>query len=242
MAVDAARLAVAAALAAAALSPSVHYIRSAKGNFFMAPGKTIPDADVALTLPASSTCHCKSMCFVRLSCLAWSFVNLTDGTSECRLADAGPSAHLVENNTDAVYFFLQASVEGDYRFDVDGLLYLKPAELTTYASAKERCERIPGHRLGIYKTTQQYQMLGDFTATTATAGSLYMDLKKVGDDLIWGDGTSYNDTEIGKAVVVKPFKADARDVMVFWENQLSDAWPDENRKFMCQANPIGVVW
>lgn len=47
------------------------------------------------------------MCFVRLSCLAWSFVNLTDGTSECRLADAGPSGHLVENNTDAVYFFLQ---------------------------------------------------------------------------------------------------------------------------------------
>lgn len=47
------------------------------------------------------------MCFVRPSCLAWSFVNLTDGSSECRLADSGPSAHLVEDNTDAVYFFLQ---------------------------------------------------------------------------------------------------------------------------------------
>lgn len=64
MAVDAARLtvAVAAAVAAAgaALSPSVQYVRSAQGNFFMAPGKSIPAADVAQTLPASSICEQRS--------------------------------------------------------------------------------------------------------------------------------------------------------------------------------------
>lgn len=57
-------------------------------------------------------------------------------------------------------------MEGDYHLDVDGLLYLKPAGLKTYAAAKQHCERIPGHRLGIYKTMEQYQMLGNFTATT----------------------------------------------------------------------------
>lgn len=66
MTVDAARLAVALAAAlagaGAALSPSVHYIKSPKGNFFMAPGKTIPDADVAETLPASSICEQHRVC------------------------------------------------------------------------------------------------------------------------------------------------------------------------------------
>lgn len=66
MAMDAARLAVAVAVVAAvaaagaALSPSVHYVRSDRGNFFMAPGKTIPAADVAQTLPASSICEQRS--------------------------------------------------------------------------------------------------------------------------------------------------------------------------------------
>lgn len=55
-------LASALAAAGAALSPSVHYIKSPKGNFFMAPGKTIPDADVAETLPASSICEQHRVC------------------------------------------------------------------------------------------------------------------------------------------------------------------------------------
>lgn len=58
-------------------------------------------------------------------------------------------------------------MEGEYHFDVDGLLYLKPDARKTYAMSKRHCEMIPGHRLGIYKTMQQYQMLGDFTTTTS---------------------------------------------------------------------------
>lgn len=69
-----------------------------------------------------------------------------------------------------------------------------------------------------------------------------MDLEKVGTDLVWGDGTLYTNTEIGQAVDVKPFGITGRDIMVFWDRQLSDGWPGENRQFMCQANPLGVPW
>lgn len=77
---------------------------------------------------------------------------------------------------------------------------------------------------------------------TAAEGSLFMDLKKNGTVLIWGDGTRYLDTEIGQSVDVKSFGANGRYIMVFWELELSDAWPGENRQFMCQANPLGVPW
>lgn len=158
--------------AVAAIEPSVYYIQSPSGNFFRAPGKTMPDAGVTQTKSLSSICEsysllilqpyshshsltytrswiysmyiharhifnppmyskckkkkkkithlphfssvqtgeCKNMCFVSLSCLAWSVVTLADGTSECRLADAGPLSYQVENNTQATYFFKEGKV------------------------------------------------------------------------------------------------------------------------------------
>lgn len=77
---------------------------------------------------------------------------------------------------------------------------------------------------------------------SVTEGSLYVDLEKVGTDLVWGDGTRYNDTEIGQNVVVKPFGTAGRYIMVFWDMQLSDGRPGDSRQFMCQANPLGVLW
>ncbi|XP_069994514.1 uncharacterized protein [Penaeus vannamei] len=226
----------------AAIEPSVYYIQSPSGNFFRAPGKTMPDAGVTQTKSPSSICECKNMCFVSLSCLAWSVVTLADGTSECRLADAGPLSYQVENNTQATYFFKEASVDGEYHLDVDRLLYLKPPIIVNYLTAKEHCQKIPGHRLGIYKTMQQYNMLGAYTTTSVTADSLYMDLEKVGTDLYWGDGTLYTDTEIGRNVTVRDFIKPERYIMMFWDSELSDGRPADSRQFMCQANPLGVAW
>ncbi|XP_047498624.1 uncharacterized protein LOC125045428 [Penaeus chinensis] len=223
-------------------TPSINYIQSPSGNFFRAPGKTIPPENVIQTLPASNACTCKNFCFVSLACLAWSLVNFADGTSECRITDAGPLSYEVENNTQATYFFKEAAVDGTYHIDVDRLLYLKPSIGANFLTAKQHCEKIPGHRLGIYKTMQQYNMLGAYTTTTVTIESLYMDLVKVGMDLYWGDGTLYNDTEIGRNVDVRDFIKPERYIMMFWDSFVSDGRPSDIRQFMCQANPLGIEW
>ncbi|XP_069978593.1 uncharacterized protein [Penaeus vannamei] len=139
--------------------PSVMYIPSPTGNFFMASGKAIPTDNASVVLPSGNLCHCKSLCWTNINCEAGSLVPLADGAAECRLAYDGPHAYEVEDIADAKYFFLESSIAGSYDFEPDNLLYLRPAELDNYDNAKRFCAMIPGHRLAMFKTMVQFDIV-----------------------------------------------------------------------------------
>ncbi|XP_069987483.1 uncharacterized protein [Penaeus vannamei] len=222
--------------------PSVHYILSKQGNFFVAPGKALKEEDAAFTLPAKNACQCKSMCFVTLECVAWSLVSLDDGTAECRIAAAGPTTYEVLEHANATYYFKEESVRGEYSFKKDNLLYLTPPFTRTYDVAKSFCSRIPGHRLGVYKTLQQLSILDPYRYAPTVPDTLYISVEKGPSGIVLGDGTLLADTALGQAVEIVTDNDDSLNVYVFYQGKLNDGDGSRSRFFMCQANPLAVEW
>ncbi|XP_069986199.1 uncharacterized protein [Penaeus vannamei] len=221
--------------------PSVYYINSKSGNFFMAKGLTLATKDAVLTLPARDTCKCKAMCETMMGCVAWSLVAVAEA-GECRLSQLGPSNHTPLRQTNATYAFLESSVSGEYSFKVDRLLYLKPPFKLPYEAAKNFCAAIPGHRLGIYKTMQQYNMLEEYWCPADNCTSMiYMGLEKTSSGLMFIDGTSFDDAEISDAPRLVNDGISHYAFSIYNRN-LDDGTGIPALQFLCQANPLGVEW
>ncbi|XP_037776723.1 uncharacterized protein LOC119573551 [Penaeus monodon] len=184
---------------------------------------------------------CKASCWAAIECVAWSFVTLADGSGQCRLANEGPTTLTVPEGTDATYYFKESAVPGVYSFKVDRLLYLTPSMQLKYEAAKAFCARIPGHRLGMYKTIQQLDMLEEYWCLSGNCpATLYMYLEKTADGVVFGDGTPFSSTEIAQTGIV--MNSQTSYTFIFYNKRVDDATETSARPFLCQANPNGVDW
>ncbi|XP_027207838.2 uncharacterized protein [Penaeus vannamei] len=220
----------------------VLYITSAPfGNFLVAPGMSIQPWDAFALLEDIDSCSCKVSCWAATACVAWSFVTLADGSSQCRLANKGPTDLDVVERSNATYYFKESSVPGVYSFKADRLLYLTPSMLLPYEDAKALCARIPGHRLGMYKTVQQLNMLEEYWCLPGNCpAALYMYLEKTSKGVLFGDGTPLSATEIGGTDVV--MNAPDAYTFIFYNKKVDDDYPTAAKSFLCQANPMEVGW
>nr|XP_045596404.1 uncharacterized protein LOC123757064 [Procambarus clarkii] len=99
-------------------SPSVTYIESRWGDFFMAENRSVVRTAAFLVLPTTNLCTCKTQCMASGKCQAWSLVETSPGVSECWLASQGPVVYgttldtttvtTTTPNTNATYFFRKA--------------------------------------------------------------------------------------------------------------------------------------
>ncbi|XP_069187581.1 uncharacterized protein [Procambarus clarkii] len=219
--------------------PSVHLVESVWGNFFMAKNTTFSSADTFMVVPTNSQCTCKRQCQAIMRCQAWSFVENSDGRRECRLADRGPNGYSTTYNTTATYYFRQDSVNGTYSLEKDGLLYLRARVQRIFANAKAFCAAIPGHRLVIFKTLQQKDIL---LALPVNDKFWVVDLQKNGTGAIWGDGTQYGDTELGLNFPLVTDQSPNVSVYVRYNSRLDDFFNNYQVNVLCQANPLGLNW
>ncbi|XP_037776761.1 uncharacterized protein LOC119573676 [Penaeus monodon] len=220
---------------------SVQYVASPAGNFFVVPGKSILPWDAFALFENTDSCLCKASCWAAIECVAWSFVTLADGSGQCRLANEGPTTLTVPERTDATYYFKESAVPGVYSFKVDRLLYLTPSMPLPYEDAKAFCARIPGHRLGMYKTIQQLDMLEEYWCLPGNCpATLYMYLEKTADGVVFGDGTPFSSTEIAQTGIT--MNAPDTYTFTFYNKRVDDNYGTSAKPFLCQANPSGVDW
>nr|XP_053637660.1 uncharacterized protein LOC128692536 [Cherax quadricarinatus] len=177
------------------------------------------------------------------NCSAWSLVQNVGGGSECRLARGGPTNYPTINATNATYFYRQDSIPGTYSWGKDGLLYLNTMMLKKYADAKTYCASIPGHRLGIFKTIQQKDIL--LALPVLSSGKWALDLVNNGTGPVWGDGTMYYNTELGQnfsIVEIPNTRGVPMGIYVYISGNITTGYEDILRNFQCQFNPAGVDW
>ncbi|XP_045133818.1 uncharacterized protein LOC123517609 [Portunus trituberculatus] len=189
--------AVAGSLPMATVEPSLYYINTSPlGSFLEKPGMTLSIQDAYITLRVKNRSTCRAACWSHIHCVAVAAV--PDGEIiQCRLADRGPTWTNVTAASRATYTYWERSLPtGTYDLREDKMLYLVVSDRANFTAAKELCKRIPGHRLAITKTINQYETL--LRIANEKQISLWVDLRgektTAGDVVLWGDDTLYSDS------------------------------------------------
>nr|XP_045588013.1 protein MTL1-like isoform X1 [Procambarus clarkii] len=213
------------------------------GNLFRAQGVAIHPDNCFLIQHFPTACACRYLCMMqyRRECQAWAAVGTGDSV-ECRLSDRGPQITQLVQEGAAVYYFKQGSVEGRYRWEEDHLLYLALNTSRTFTAARAFCASIPGHRLAIFKTPTQLQVLAAFASQVqASSGDMVtFDLTRSSRGLVWGDGTPYTLTTLSN-YPLKDNKDPSMTSFTFLQGEVRSV-KDFAFMFLCQVNPLRVDW
>ncbi|XP_071552238.1 uncharacterized protein [Panulirus ornatus] len=209
-------------------------------RFIITQGKTFPSAEASLVITLPNDCKCKMRCLVSVDCVAWSSLPSSNDTVECRLTELGPQEGTLIDQNDAVYGFKPSRLKS--RITVfegeDGLIYFIPLEDLRYEGAKKYCASIPGFRLAIFKTKQQFQIGVDVGQNGGRGAFVDLRRTKTGE-VVWGDGTILPTSHY-------PFVAQISKVhftkFQIWTESL-DIIVNESlqRKLLCQGND-GYNW
>ncbi|KAK3872842.1 hypothetical protein Pcinc_022097 [Petrolisthes cinctipes] len=209
-------------------------------TFFVVSSYTFPVRPYNDTVITNTTsCKCRNACLVSGErCVSWSLV---DG-SECRLSSQplDSLSPTLQPHANATFYFWQKSTEGRYWWGQDNLLYMEAKTSMNILDAWEHCAAFPGHRLVIFKTTQQREILSQFESTNGPL--LALNLMKTPDGPVWGDNTTLADTALNTPDILSIY-GDANIYFVWFKNKMVNTNNvDRLRKAVCQVNPYHVAW
>ncbi|CAL4136906.1 unnamed protein product [Meganyctiphanes norvegica] len=230
-------------------------LRPLHGNVFKADGVALQPDDAYHKIATMNKCSCKWMCFTSGRCASWSVSPEPSGNPhlwECRLSTLGPLNLTLSTDTQGTYYFFKDTVPAKYKARKDDLLYLEPDFKLDWTSAKAWCEKLPGHRLAIFKTRTQGNLLIHIQKAL-NVGRLTFDLQQVSNGKAWGDGTPYDGSDTDKHLEAQGVKVyDSTDPIndIYYlalsvdqnELYLWDGQKDYPYWFICQANPLGIDW
>ncbi|XP_068240780.1 uncharacterized protein [Palaemon carinicauda] len=225
---------------------SVTYIESFRRQYFIAPKLTFDPSNATHVLPGLNSCDCQTSCFARSpkDCQAWSFVRTSrqgpQDVGECRLIDSGPETTDLLPDENALYYFRKSSVLGTYSWQDDGLLYVTLNDTYYIDPAKERCNRIPGHRLIIVKSMKTFNFFANLWKYGDKSYWL-TDLRKTPSGRFeWGDGSDSSVTQ----GLVNANGGELSNIFVSYAQRIDDASDSRDGPFwiLCQANPLGIDW
>ncbi|XP_068240781.1 uncharacterized protein [Palaemon carinicauda] len=227
---------------AAGSEPSVTYIEGSRKQFFIAPRLTFDPSNATHVLPGLNSCKCQMACFARrpTDCQAWSFFGVSGEIGECRLIDSGPETTDLLPDENAFYYFRKSSVLGTYSWQDDGLLYAT-LNATYYADpARERCSRIPGHRLIIVKSMKTYEFFGSLSKVNEKPPWLANLRKYSNGSILWGDGSDSTVTQGSIISNANTFES----LYISYSGKVDDVGDLNAGPFrvLCQANPLGIDW
>ncbi|XP_064098197.1 uncharacterized protein LOC135209469 [Macrobrachium nipponense] len=209
------------------------------GAFLTAPNLTFSRDSATLIRFGFDNCKCRAVCFTLGSeCKAWSFIEGEGEASECRTINRGPETTNLINMTSATYFFRDSSVGGFYTWAPDHLLYVELEYVYRFQDAKERCAKIPGHRLTIAHSNDTYDFFIHYKSRYDRT-YFWANLKKTGSrEAQWGDGTNVTH----QPNFVDMSGGDVEQYFVGITGQYIYDIPDDGRAVLCQANPLGIEW
>ncbi|XP_064091290.1 uncharacterized protein LOC135204981 isoform X2 [Macrobrachium nipponense] len=224
--------------------PSVLYIESSYGNFFIATGKALNDSGVDWRLEVEKQCMCRILCLTNASCMAVSS-EAKGNRYLCKFATRGPMNTTVDtvSNNETTYIYRLASLVGkNWGVQKDKLYYFEMPTWMTFPDGMASCRRIPGFRPPIIRIKEVLSAIQD------SRRAHYMDLhKKPGGILEWGDSTRFTNSENISMMFYEAFTSAStgpflRPVFYYWRGTLYDQILGNLERIVCQANPLGVDW
>ncbi|XP_042219582.1 uncharacterized protein LOC121864581 [Homarus americanus] len=171
-------------------------------EFFAVRGKTFNvgtgTSGVIKSHNVSSTCVCKSLCFINSLCMSWTAGKVSAQLMRCHLSTQSPIDTTLVDNPAYFYGFMEDSFVGKEDLGVtleeDNHHYFVPDATLSYAEAKEFCEKIPGFRPAILHSRQQLN-IGLKMSDRFDTSELLVDLRNTPDGAFkrtWSDGTPFN--------------------------------------------------
>ncbi|KAG7154342.1 hypothetical protein Hamer_G017541 [Homarus americanus] len=185
------------------------------------------------------------LCWAHRKCKAVAVHELPDAKDKykCLLADHGPLTSELLPDSTAYYFFWIDGIPGKYYgIFLDNLLYVELNEMTSWERAKELCARIPGHRLAMYKTTTQHDIMMELYFKNPRKGMLINARKTAdGKDRVWGDKTKFSSLPKVKLMFIDA-GMHRPGYTVFLSRIYGKEKSAGHDRVVCQANPRGVEW
>ncbi|XP_063841147.1 uncharacterized protein LOC135089502 isoform X1 [Scylla paramamosain] len=163
---------------------SIVYVKgfpAAGGDLIIAPDTSVAPEDAFAIFNTTRRCACRVACFSIAACQMVAAVSREDTGKEwieCRLIAVrylSTMPHLQDDRA-AVLFLWPTTFPHFHRYEVlnDRLLYLVMEGTARFTTAKRICECIPGHRLPMLKTQEQYEAFNDLTSTIGKFWSLVL--------------------------------------------------------------------
>ncbi|CAL4081796.1 unnamed protein product [Meganyctiphanes norvegica] len=170
------------------------------GDVMVIQNRTIQPKDVMTTLIVKSQCKCRMACWTHTKCKALSVVHSDDSQSlQCLLSSKNHAELQLDIQDNALYM---ERLSADYWQESDGTHYLVPSSiLLGHEAAVRFCSRIPGYRLGIFKSTSEAHVLNriyekEKQNSDDNKRELRVNMKYESTVPLWEDGTSLKDSDI----------------------------------------------
>ncbi|XP_069969514.1 uncharacterized protein [Penaeus vannamei] len=129
------------------------------GAFMQTEAKALQDSDMYKAVDVSSVCECRTLCTVHLRCVSASAVP-AGSSFRCRLSDKGPADSALLDDPSATYFYWPNRLAGFFHgVMADGLVYWEPEAWVSHSEAVATCNAVPEHRLAVFKTTSQLDVM-----------------------------------------------------------------------------------
>ncbi|XP_066951588.1 uncharacterized protein [Macrobrachium rosenbergii] len=203
-------------------------------------GFIIPKEDAHWENPVTSECECRSLCWTYTQCLG-SSTHQESGKVICRVTAKPPHNLTLVDNAGGTFSFWRSSIDYALYRVFEDFLYLVPKATMNYDDSRAYCERIPGHRLGMFKDISLLRVLSRIHMTTGM--ELWIDLHNSPDGPAWGDGVLL-DKDLALTVfrTLVYINSDTNPIRVKMQNELDDNPAKNIRGFVCQANLGGLHW
>ncbi|XP_069980502.1 uncharacterized protein [Penaeus vannamei] len=209
---------------------------SALGPVMIGQGREVAEGEAYAVNVVASACDCRMACWSNRRCVAASAVEAEDNSTLCRLSTKGPFDSTLVENLNATYIFWNNAMMMD-----DGLVYTEATRRGYFVEAEALCSGVPGHRVPIFKTRAQQDVMGQLLRLDSSR-AFWVDLRKTSlTDYVWGDGTPFQDTEISAFLQInRGFATEA--VHSYFSALLEKPKTGFLERVVCQANPFGVEW
>ncbi|KAK7074419.1 hypothetical protein SK128_017173, partial [Halocaridina rubra] len=132
------------------------------GDFCRTQGTAVPSSDAFHSFTVNKECVCRQACWAHPECVALSVEPISKSQNfECHLSKKGPLDSDLQLTPKATYIFTYKSLSPTLFIGMhsDGMHYLVPNQRKDWEDCKDECAKVPGHRFGIFHSTEQYNTL-----------------------------------------------------------------------------------
>ncbi|KAK7073220.1 hypothetical protein SK128_017400, partial [Halocaridina rubra] len=120
--------------------------------------------------------------------------------------------------------------------ETDYFHYIVPRRGGTWISCKEDCESIPGHRLGMFQSLEQFNTLLEIDQEIGI--NMRIDLECTDGVLLWGDGTNFSSTPAASVANLASNLNYFQGSVKIYNGYLRKTDPGTNIRCICQGNPL----